>query len=189
MPPRDTIARILRVNHGGEHGAIAIYRAQIATARWRCPELTPFLVETLSHELEHRRRFRDLMAGRNARPCRAMWTWALGGAMLGAFTGLLGRQAVLICTEAVERTVHRHLDDQLAFLGPRDAELSETIRQIGEQEEGHLAHAVAERRPTQALGRALDAVISAATNVLIWLSTQGDSARLARELAAARRTP
>ncbi|HYD45108.1 MAG TPA: demethoxyubiquinone hydroxylase family protein [Phenylobacterium sp.] len=189
MRRRDAIARILRVNHGGEHGAIAIYRAQLAAARWRCPELTPFLAETLSHELEHRRRFRALMPARNARPCRAMWTWGLGGAALGAFTGLLGRQAVLICTEAVERTVHQHLDDQLAFLGGRDPELSRTIREIGEQEQGHLTHAVAERRPKQALGRALDAVVSAATEVLIWLSTQGDSARLARELAAARRAP
>lgn len=189
MPPRDTIARILRVNHGGEHGAIAIYRAQLATARWRCPDLTPFLAETLSHELEHRRRFRALMPARNARPCRAMWTWGLGGAVLGAFTGLMGRQAVLVCTEAVERTVHRHLGDQLAFLGARDAELSRTIREIGEQEEGHLAHAVAARRPKQALGRALDTLVSAATELLIWLSTQGDSARLARELAAARRSP
>ena len=32
-------ARILRVNHGGEHGAIAIYSSQIAVARFRAPDL------------------------------------------------------------------------------------------------------------------------------------------------------
>jgi demethoxyubiquinone hydroxylase (CLK1/Coq7/Cat5 family) len=56
MRPRDTIA-ILRVNHGGEHGAIAIYCAQLAVARGRCPELRTFRTETLSHECEHRQRF------------------------------------------------------------------------------------------------------------------------------------
>jgi demethoxyubiquinone hydroxylase (CLK1/Coq7/Cat5 family) len=33
-----TIARILKVNHAGEHGAIRIYRSQIAIARWRAPD-------------------------------------------------------------------------------------------------------------------------------------------------------
>jgi demethoxyubiquinone hydroxylase (CLK1/Coq7/Cat5 family) len=32
------IARILKVNHAGEHGAIRIYRSQIAIARWRAPD-------------------------------------------------------------------------------------------------------------------------------------------------------
>ena len=29
-----TIRRIVKVNHAGEHGAIQIYSAQIAVARW-----------------------------------------------------------------------------------------------------------------------------------------------------------
>lgn len=53
-------ARILRVNHGGEHGAIRIYSAQIALARMRAPDLLPFLRHTLEHEREHLARFRAL---------------------------------------------------------------------------------------------------------------------------------
>ena len=42
---RSVLARILRVNHGGEHGAIRIYRSQIALAGWRYPDLAPFLTQ------------------------------------------------------------------------------------------------------------------------------------------------
>lgn len=91
-------ARILRVNHGGEHGAIRIYRAQIAMARLRCPSLLPFLQDTLSHEEKHLAAFRAMMPTRAAKPCRAMWIWSVGGGLLGVITGLMGREAVLACT-------------------------------------------------------------------------------------------
>ena len=45
-----TRARILRVNHAGEYGAIRIYSAQIVIARRLCPDLLPFLFESREHE-------------------------------------------------------------------------------------------------------------------------------------------
>ncbi len=45
-----TIARILKVNHAGEYGAIRIYRAQLWLARRKLPDLVPFLTQTLTHE-------------------------------------------------------------------------------------------------------------------------------------------
>jgi ubiquinone biosynthesis monooxygenase Coq7 len=181
---RSVVARILRVNHGGEHGAIRIYRAQIALAAWRYPDLAGFLRETLSHELRHLATFRALMPARESRPCRMMWLWGMGGSVLGAATGLLGRRAVLVCTEAVERTVHHHLDAQLRYLDGRDAELAGAIREIQREEEGHLDFAVTHRGRKGWLSNALDSVIAGLTETLIWLSTQGDSVRLARELRA-----
>lgn len=50
-----TIARILKVNHAGEFGAIRIYRAQLWYARTVGSDLVPFLTETLSHEIQHLR--------------------------------------------------------------------------------------------------------------------------------------
>ncbi len=172
-------ARILRVNHGGEHGAIRIYRAQIATARVRCPDLLPFLEEALGHEREHLAAFRALMPARQSKPCRLMWIWGMGGAVLGTLTGLIGRGAIVACTVAVERTVHRHLDDQLAYLRPRDSELAAVIGVIQRQEQEHIEEAA--RRGKSA--RWLESTISALTDGLIFLSTRGDSAKLARELA------
>lgn len=178
-------ARILRVNHGGEHGAIRIYRAQIALARLRAPDLLSFLNHTLEHEREHLVKFRALMPPRAAKPCRLMWIWSIGGGLLGAATGLLGREAILVCTEAVERTVHRHLHEQLAYLGSSDPEMSAVIREIQVQELGHLRYAQASRGAANTVTRLLDAVIVGLTEALIWLSTRGDSVRLAREIRAA----
>lgn len=182
---RTVDARILRVNHGGEHGAIRIYLAQIAMARLRAPDLLPFLTRTLAHEREHLARFRALMPTRAAKPCRLMWIWSIGGGALGGLTGLFGRKAILVCTEAVERTVHRHLDDQLAWLGDRDVEMAATIRDIQQQELGHLRYAEKERGAANTLTALLDGAICLAVEGLIWLSTRGDSVRLARTLRAA----
>ena len=173
-------ARILRVNHGGEHGAISIYSAQILAARLRAPDLLPFLREALDHERSHRRRFRALMPTREAKPCRLMWIWAVGGAVLGLITGVLGREAILACTEAVEETVHRHLDDQIRWATGRDEGMRQVIDDIRVEEMAHIRYAVDER--TGSGYRWLERLISAATETLIWLSTRGDSIRLADQL-------
>ena len=178
------IARILKVNHAGEHGAIRIYRAQLWLARYLYPDIVPFLEETLGHEVQHCALFRNAMPKRDAKPCRALGLWGNGGLALGFLTALMGRQGVWICTEAVEETVHRHLDDQLFFLRRRDPELHALIAGIQHEELHHLNYA-RERIMSRSLwARALRVIISAATETVIWLSTWGDSARMAKDLAA-----
>jgi ubiquinone biosynthesis monooxygenase Coq7 len=65
-----TIARIVRVNHAGEFGAIRIYAAQITVARRLYPDLVPALSEMLGHERIHCAAFFAAMPARNSRPCR-----------------------------------------------------------------------------------------------------------------------
>src|SRR5262245_32069740 len=108
-----TVARIVRVNHAGEYGAIRIYRAQIAVARRLFPDVVPELTEMLQHEIRHCALFFAAMPARSSRPCRIMSLWSLGGSLLGFVTALMGRQTLWTCTAAVEAAVHRHLDDQL----------------------------------------------------------------------------
>lgn len=177
-----TVARILKVNQGGEYGAIRIYAAQILTARLRCPDLTPELSELLSHEREHERRFRGLMPARAARPCRLMWLWGAGGMALGFMTGLTGRTGVLVCTEAVERTVHVHLEEQRAWLNGRDPELETAIADIQAQEQGHIDWAAGPARPDNIATRLLYGFVVWTVEAIIWLGTQGDSMRLQREV-------
>jgi ubiquinone biosynthesis monooxygenase Coq7 len=110
--------------------------------------------------------------------------WGLGGIALGLFTGLLGRNAILICTEAVERTVHAHLDKQLAWLGKHDPTLSETIVSVREQEQGHLENAQAGQSARSPFGNALDRFVSAMTTLLIWCSTYGALSRMTGNLAS-----
>ena len=185
---RTMIADILRVDHAGEYGAIRIYEAQRWAARRRTPDLMDFLTHTLGDERRHLEVFARLMRERGVTPCGALPLWGLGGGLLGLMTGLLGRTAILICTEAVERTVHRHLTDQIAWLQGRDTEVSDAIAAIGIEELEHLQTATggAGSRRSQPWARALDGVVAAATETLIWLSTYGASRRLARAIRAGR---
>jgi len=188
MDARDrlTIARILKVNHAGEYGAIRIYRAQLWLARRFYPDIVAFLEETLGHEIEHCAMFRNAMLQRNARPCRVMALWSNGGFVLGFLTALMGRKGVWICTAAVEATVHKHLEEQLSFLLHADSELHEIVSAIQEQELMHLTHAEERIGTTSPGSRSLSAFIAKTTDAVIWLSTWGDSARMAREFAAAK---
>ena len=113
-----------------------------------------------------------------------MWIWAIGGGVLGLFSGLIGREAILACTEAVERTVHRHLDDQIAWATEHDEQLKRTIETIRIEELQHLGYATENRRRRGLVW--LERSIEQATEALIWLSTRGDSVRLSRQLALAR---
>jgi ubiquinone biosynthesis monooxygenase Coq7 len=184
-----TIARILKVNHAGEYGAIRIYGAQIRVARRRFPEVVPALAEMLGHEKQHCARFLAAMPGRDSRPCRVMSLWSLGGSLLGFLTAMAGRRSIWVCTAAVEAAVHRHLDDQLHFLANRDADLHGIILSIRAEELAHLRHALGQLDRTGPAQRALQAAISAITDLLIWLSTWGDSTRMVQDLrrAASRR--
>jgi len=188
LPPgeRLTIARILKVNHAGEYGAIRIYRAQVFVARRRHKDLVAFLDAILTHEIEHCRQFRTAMPARRARPCRAMSFWSFGGYVLGFATALMGENAVMACTRAVERTVHRHLNDQLRFLAGRDEDLLHLIARIQSEEAAHLDWAQSRLRPSAA-ARLIEALVVSATESVIWLSTQGDAGRMARALRGDRR--
>jgi len=175
---RRTIKQILRVNHAGEYGAIRIYNSQIMISRVLHPPVVGFLSETVSHEREHEAAFRDLMLARGTRPCGALPLWGLGGTLLGLFTGLLGADAMMICTEAVERTVHRHLNKQLAWLGDRDATLFDTIKSVRDEEMGHLDGAKSRRASNGVLANALDGFVAGVTAMLIWCSTYGALTRM-----------
>lgn len=179
-----TVRRILKVNHAGEYGAIRIYGAQIAVARYFYPAIVAALTEIRNHEIEHCRLFRAAMPARAARPCRVMSFWSLGGFVLGFVTALLGQRMIWICTEAVESAVHRHLDDQLAFLKDRDPELRTLISSIQEEELSHLHEAQHRRGSAGPIQNGAVVVIGSVTDLLIWLSTWGDSSRMTREMRA-----
>lgn len=183
------IARIVKVNHAGEYGAIRIYRAQIWVARRLYPDLLDFLRETLRHEEAHCAIFQDAMPSRHARSCRIMSLWGTGGYLLGFLTALTGRRGIWICTAAVESTVHRHLDDQLHFLSDKDPQLHDAIEEIQREELQHLSHAVERLGRKTPVSNIMSRVISSLTDAVIWLSTQGASARMSRDLRAARAKP
>lgn len=185
MPNPDviSIARIVRVNHAGEYSAIRIYGAQILVSRLLWKSLTEPLSELRLHEVAHCDLFRSAMPARHSRPCRAMWLWSWGGGVLGFVTALFGPRIVWTCTEIVEDRVHHHLSAQLHFLADRDPELYRTIASIQAEEEGHLSLARQHVGRHSVFSKALAVPIAWAVEVVIWLSTWGDSARMNRDLA------
>jgi ubiquinone biosynthesis monooxygenase Coq7 len=178
-----TVRQILRVNYAGEYGAVRIYGAQIAMAQLFHRRAVSFLQETVQHERRHAQAFRKLMPARDTRPCGATPLWGLGGSLLGAITGLFGANAMMVCTEAVERTVHAHLNRQLAYLGDRDGELSSVIAGIRDEEVGHHDEAMAQQTSSGPALQALDWMVAKTTTFLIWCSTYGALTRMKRGIA------
>lgn len=87
----------------------------------------------------------------------------------------------MACTEAIEDAVHRHMNDQIAYLSEKDNQLKELIATIQVEELQHLNFArqnVKQNIPTKFLER----IIYMATEIVIWLSTQGDVSRMRREI-------
>lgn len=167
-----TVDRILRVDHAGECGAIRIYRSQIAIAKILHPDCVPDLNRMLEHELRHFRTFDSLLQARGIRSCYALPLWMVGGWMLGAFTALLGKKAIWVCTAAIENTVNQHLDHQVAVLSRADPEAWAAVESIRRDEEEHEDHAVKNGGEGRGLYRVLRWLVKGATGFAIWLSTK-----------------
>jgi ubiquinone biosynthesis monooxygenase Coq7 len=187
MTPNERLSaiRIAKVNHAGEYGAIRIYAAQIAIARHFWPQLAVRLGDLKTHEIEHCRLFTAALAARQGRPCRAMYLWSMGGWVLGGASALFGPNLIWACTEAVEDTVHHHMADQLAFLKSRDPDLHDLIEGIRAEEESHLDLARQQKTRNTMVTRIFETVVRGSVELVIWLSTWGDSTRMRRDLRGA----
>jgi 3-demethoxyubiquinol 3-hydroxylase len=161
--------RILKVNHAGEHGAVNIYRGQAFVCRWRASDLIPQLLEFKAHEEGHRAHFAKHLAIRSVRRCRSYHFCGLGGLTLGIITGLLGRSAIAATTVAVEKVVLRHLEDQMAQLGPIDLNAREAVKKIIEEEKAHHDSAELELQQGQFWPRVLMPIVAGSTELVIWL--------------------
>ena len=90
----------------------------------------------------------------------------------------------MVCTAAVEKTVDKHLNEQIAYLSGRDDELAEIIRGIRSEEDEHLAYAEAHHNSDSLYARSLALIVAISTDILIWISTRGDSRKLKAALRA-----
>ena len=159
-------ARMLKVNHAGEHGAVHIYAGQILVARLTAPSLVPELREFKSHEQRHRSIFASELERRNIPRCRTYWLCATGGFVLGVITAAFGKGAISATTAAVERVVLRHLTHQLQSLGP-DLQAKKAITAILAEEQEH--HDRSAHQAGHFWRRMLGPVVAASTESVIWL--------------------
>jgi len=142
-------ARMLRVDQAGEFGATRIYAGQLAVMGTRAPHATE-IAAMAAQEADHRARFDAMMAARGVRPTLLQPAWSAAGFALGAATALIGPEAAMACTAAIETEIEKHYTQQLEELGADDPELADTIREFRDDEREHREAALAagaERAP------------------------------------------
>ncbi|MEQ1541213.1 MAG: demethoxyubiquinone hydroxylase family protein [Novosphingobium sp.] len=148
-----TSHRMLRVDQAGEYGATRIYAGQLAVMGDRAPHSAKVL-HMAQQEADHRARFDALIAQRGVRPTALQPFWNVAGFALGAATALIGPEAAMACTAAVETEIDRHYSEQLDQLGDDDPELAAMIREFRDDEREHRDTALAagaERAPAYPL--------------------------------------
>src|SRR6478735_12435889 len=142
---------MIRVDQAGEYGATRIYAGQLAVMGDRAPH-SGEIRAMAEQEHGHLRAFDELIADRRVRPTALQPVWNVAGYALGAATALLGPEAAMACTAAVEEEIDRHYTlqlDQLEQDGD-DSELAGMIDRFRTDERAHRDAALAagaERAP------------------------------------------
>src|SRR5687767_13821137 len=139
---RADVPSMLRVDQAGEYGATRIYAGQLAVLGNRHPA-SRVIARMAAQEQRHLDRFDALLAQRGVRPTLLHPVWRVAGHALGAATALLGPNAAMACTAAVETEIDRHYGEQLASLGDDDPELTDAIADFRVEEVEHRDAAIA----------------------------------------------
>ena len=138
---------MLRVDHAGEYGAVAIYSGQLAvfdrmSGRER---IASQLREMKGQEQAHLDAFDQLLGRHRVRPTALSPIWNVAGFALGAATALMGDKAAHACTEAVETVIEEHYGDQVVELENADEpELAARLSTFRDEEVAHKELAAAE---------------------------------------------
>jgi len=169
---REALASAIRVDQAGELAADAIYRGQLFVLG-RDLQVGPVIQTMWEQEKKHLKVMNQLQTQHRVRPT-ALWQVAqVTGWGLGAVTALMGKEAAMACTEAVETAIGEHYSDQLKEFQdfPQDHPSIPLLRQVIEEfrddELEHLDTAVdhdSQKAPGHAL---LTAVIQKGCEIAI----------------------
>lgn len=174
----------LRVNHAGELAATLIYTAQTPPLVKAEPHLRPLMKHMYDQEAGHFSTFNKLLAKHRIRPTAMYPVWHTFATGLGWATGVMGREASMACTEAVETEIGEHYNNQVRELlawearmqasgEEMDEELKEllaVIRKCRDEELEHLDHAVENDAKQANPYELLTGVIRAGCRGAIWIS-------------------
>ncbi|OJJ03521.1 hypothetical protein ASPVEDRAFT_42988 [Aspergillus versicolor CBS 583.65] len=153
---REFLDSALRVNQAGELAATLIYTAQTPQVVRSHPHLRPLMKHMYDQEEGHLTTFNEKIAKHRVRPTAMYPVWETAATFLGWSTGVMGREAAMACTEAVETEIGSHYNEQVREIlsweaeahsrgEELDDELKEmltTFRRIRDEELEHLDHAV-----------------------------------------------
>ncbi|KAI1875303.1 hypothetical protein JX265_004361 [Neoarthrinium moseri] len=181
---REFLSSALRVNQAGELAATLIYTAQTPPMVNAHPHLRPLMRHMYEQEAGHLDTFNSLIAKHRVRPTALYPVWSVLATGLGWGTAVLGREAAMACTEAVETEIGTHYNEQIRALlemfqqweaegyevGDELRELVGTLRRIRDEELEHLDHAVEHDARKAEPHWLLTGVIRAGCRGAIWAS-------------------
>ncbi|EEA25017.1 ubiquinone biosynthesis monooxygenase Coq7 [Talaromyces marneffei ATCC 18224] len=153
---REYLDRALRVNQAGELAATLIYAAQKPPIVRSHPHLRSLMKHMYDQEAVHFANFNHLVAKHQVRPTAMYPVWEVAATFLGWSTAVMGREAAMACTEAVETEIGTHYNEQVSTImgwmkeaEQRGEEVDEEIkdllallRKTRDEELEHLDHAV-----------------------------------------------
>jgi ubiquinone biosynthesis monooxygenase Coq7 len=166
----DLVARMIRVDHAGEVGAVRIYQGQLAVLGGT--KAGAVIQRMAKAEARHLATFEKLMVERRVRPTLLSPLWHVAGYALGATTALLGPEAAMACTVAVEEVIDEHYARQAETLGEDETALRGTIEEFRGEEVEHRDTALANAAREAPAYRPLTEAIKAGSRLAIWLSTR-----------------
>ncbi|HRJ11663.1 MAG TPA: demethoxyubiquinone hydroxylase family protein [Alphaproteobacteria bacterium] len=135
MDMNEYLARMIRVNHAGEFGAKQIYAGQIAILG--NTEVGDTLRHMAEQEEVHLKYFEEQLQKRRIRPTAMHPVWRVLGFALGAGTAMLGKEAAMACTVAVEEVIDAHYEEQVQKLPANENELKKKILRFQAEELEH----------------------------------------------------
>jgi ubiquinone biosynthesis monooxygenase Coq7 len=135
-------------------------------------------------EAGHFKTFNELLARHRIRPTIMYPVWKVAATALGWSTAIMGREAAMACTEAVETEIGDHYNNQVRVLlewerdmeargetfSPEMKELLMTLRRIRDEELEHLDHAVQNDAKQANPYELLTNVIRGGCRAAIWIT-------------------
>lgn len=181
---RQFLDSALRVNQAGELAATLIYTAQTPPVVKAHPHLQPLMKHMYDQEAGHFKRFNELLVKHRIRPTAMYPLWQAAATVLGWTTGMMGKEAAMACTEAVETEIGNHYNSQVRELfkwmtelkergeelDPELAILIEDVKRIRDEELEHLDHAVEHDAKEAQPYEPLTKVIQYGCKGAIWMS-------------------
>jgi ubiquinone biosynthesis monooxygenase Coq7 len=181
---QEFLDKALRVNHAGELAATLIYTAQTPPIAKAHPHLRPLMKHMYDQEAGHFKTFNHLLARHRIRPTAMYPVWQAAATVLGWGTGVMGREAAMACTEAVETEIGDHYNEQVRVLlqwvqemedrgeevGEELTSLVKDVKRIRDEELEHLDHAVENDAKEANPYELLTGVIRAGCRGAIWVT-------------------
>ena len=164
----EKIKRMIRVDQAGEYGAKRIYAGQIAVLGNTADG--PLIQHMADQEQKHLDYFNKTVGDRGVRPSLLQPLWHVGGFALGAATALMGREAAMACTVAVEAVIDEHYAAQAAELDDSEADLRSHIEEFRAEELEHRDTGLANDAENAPGYEVLTAGVKKVSKLAIWLA-------------------